>query len=206
MSAARSRLNDSTTALLFLAVVFGSPKAAAAQQDTLVFFGGAALALGMHEAGHIAFDEAFDASPGFKKVSFGPIPFFAITHRTVSPAREFTISSAGFWVQHATNEILLRSARLRDERRPLLKGMLAFNVLSSVAYAGAAFARTGPAERDTRGMAVSDDVPEPAIGALVLAPAAMDTLRYFRPEWTWAKWASRAAKIGGALLVIKTRT
>jgi hypothetical protein len=206
MSAAASRLSGSITAVLFASIVFGRGEPALAQQHTLIFFGGAAIALGMHEAGHLTLDEAFDASPGFKKVSFGPIPFFAITHREVSPAREFTISSAGFWVQHATDEILLRSPRLREADQPLLKGMFAFNVLASVAYAGAAFAETGPAERDTRGIAVSADVPEPVIGALILAPAAMDAVRYFKPVWGWAKWASRAAKVGGALLVIKART
>jgi len=206
MSAQRSRLNDSIAVLLFVFVMVGRPEAAVAQQDTLIFFGGAAVALGMHEAGHLVLDGVFDASPGFKKVSFGPFPFFAITHAAVSPAREFAISSAGFWVQHATDEVLLRSPRFREEGGPLLKGLLAFNILASVAYSGAAFTETGPAERDTLGMAVSADVPEPIVGALILAPAAMDTVRFFRPQWTWAKWASRAAKVGGALLVIKARS
>ena len=40
-----------------------------------------------------------------------------------------------------------------DEHAPFAKGVLAFNVAASAAYAGAAFARTGPYERDTRGMA-----------------------------------------------------
>jgi hypothetical protein len=202
----RSRLDSSITAVLFVCILVGRADAAFAQRQTLVFFGGAAIALGMHEAGHLTLDGAFGASPGFKKVSFGPIPFFAITHHTVSPAREFTISSAGFWVQHAADEILLRSPRLRAADQPLLKGMFAFNVLASVAYAGAAFAQTGPDERDTRGIAVSADVPEPMIGMVILAPAALDSVRYFRPQWTWAKWASRAAKIGGALIVIRAKT
>ena len=55
------------------------------------------------------------------------------------------ISSAGFWVQHGTNEWLLtRRPNLRRERAPFAKGVLAFNVLASMAYAGAALARTGP--------------------------------------------------------------
>ena len=81
--------------------------------------------------------------------------------------------------------------------------MLAFNVITSGAYAGAAFARTGPGERDTRGMAVSADVDERWIGALVLAPAVLDAWRYFDPEARWAVWASRAAKVAGVLLVIR---
>jgi len=206
MGAQSSRLNGSVAAVLIVFAIVGKPQAAVAQQDTLIFFGGAAIALGLHEAGHLTLDGVFDASPGFKKVSFGPFPFFAITHESVSPGREFTISSAGFWVQHVTDEIVLRSPVFREQRSPLLKGLFAFNVLASVAYSGAAFAQTGPAERDTLGMAVSADVPEPFVGALILAPAAMDTVRYFKPQWMWAKWASRATKIGGALLVMKARS
>ena len=72
-------------------------------------------------------------------------------------------------------------------------------------YSVAAFARSGPPERDTRGMAVSlgrDGVPEPAIGALVLAPALLDSYRFVRPEATWAKWASRGAKIAAVALTV----
>ncbi len=93
---------------------------------------------------------------GFKKVNAGPIPFFAITHHPVSPAREFAISSAGFWVQHATDELILtRRPALRHDHAPFIKGIVAFNVLTSVGYSIAAFAQRGPDERDTRGMASS---------------------------------------------------
>ena len=91
------------------------------------FFAGAALGLGLHESGHIVLDEAFGAHPGVRKVSAGFIPFFAITHEPVSPLKEFTISSAGFWVQHAGSEILLmRRPNLRDEHAAFVKGLLAF--------------------------------------------------------------------------------
>ena len=92
------------------------------------------------------------------------------------------ISSAGFWVQHATSEWLLtRHPHLRREHAPFRKGLLAWNVLASAAYSGAAFARAGPPERDTRGMAMSLGVPEPWIGALILAPAVLDAVRYAHP-------------------------
>lgn len=170
------------------------------------FLAGGALALAMHEAGHLTFDVAFDASPGVKRVRFGPLPFFAITHEAVSPAREFAISSAGFWVQHASSEIILtRRPRLREERAPVMKGILAFNVLASVAYAGAAFARTGPPERDTRGMALTAGVAEPVIGAILLTPALLDAGRYYKPDAPWLSWASRAAKAGGVLLLARSR-
>jgi hypothetical protein len=190
--------------VLLACALLGAAQPAFAQRDTAVFLGGAAVALAAHESGHLIFDAAFDASPGLKKVSFGGIPFFAITHEAVTPGREFIISSAGFWVQHGTDELLLsRDPHLRDHRSPFVTGVLAFNVLTSIGYAGAAFASAGPLERDTRGMAVSADVPEPAIGAVILAPAILDGWRYFRPQDRWAKWGSRAAKIAGALLVIR---
>lgn len=177
----------------------------AQKSDVATFFAGAALGLGLHESGHLVFDVAFDAHPGVRKVSAGFIPFFAIMHEPVTPRKEFTISSAGFWVQHAGDEIILaRHPNLREEHAPLVKGLFAFNVLTSVMYAGAAFVRAGPVERDTRGMALSADIAEPWIGAtVVLAPAVLDGARYVRPRSRVLKWTSRGAKIAGALLVLK---
>jgi hypothetical protein len=173
--------------------------------SALKFLGGGALALAAHESGHLLFNGIFDAHPGIKKVSFHGIPFFAITHDSgLSPRREFIIDSAGFWVQEATNELILsRRPNLRRERAPLLKGVVAFNVLASVSYAGAAFARTGPPERDTRGMADALGWKEPWVGLLILVPAILDAVRYYHPEARWAAWGSRAAKIGGVVLVLK---
>lgn len=170
-----------------------------------VFLAGGAVALGAHESGHICFDLLFDADPGLRKVDFHGIPFFAITHRSgLSPRRELTIASAGFWVQHAGSEWLLtRRPRLRNEHAPFAKGVLAFNVLASAAYAGAAFGRTGPFERDTRGIAEAARIDERWVGAMILAPAIFDTWRYLQPEAKWAVWASRAAKVGMVLLVLK---
>jgi hypothetical protein len=170
-----------------------------------VFLAGGAVGLAAHESGHLFFDVIFDANPGIDKVDFHGIPFFAITHRSdLSPRQEFTISSAGFWVQHAGSEWLLtRRPGLRHEHAPFAKGLLAFNVLASVAYAGAAFARTGPDQRDTRGMASSLGIDEPWVGAMVLTPAVLDSWRYFRPDAKWAIWASRATKIGMVLLILK---
>jgi hypothetical protein len=202
------------TALLFqlsgtaIAQVEDQTPPAPPRTSTLLTVGellaGAASGLAMHESGHLLFDVLFEASPGVKKVSYAGIPFFAITHEGVSPGREFVISSAGFWVQHATSEWLLTTRpALRSEHAPFAKGILAFNVLTSVMYAGAAFARTGPAERDTRGIALSADIGEPWVGALVLTPAALDVVRYLRPEWRAARWVSRAMKIAGVVLVVR---
>jgi hypothetical protein len=173
--------------------------------DSVKFLAGAALGLGMHEGGHLLFDTVFDANARIEKVTFGPFPFFAITHRgDLSPRRELTISSAGFWMQDLSSEWLLtRQPALRDARAPVAKGVLAFNVLNSAGYAFVAFARAGPFERDTRGMADAIGVDERVIGALVLTPAVLDAIRYFKPDARWARWASRAAKVGSVALVLK---
>lgn len=172
--------------------------------DIAAFLGGAALGLAIHESGHVATSLAFDANPRLKGVSFGPIPFFAITHDPVSPAREYTISAAGFWMQAASSEwILTRRPRLRDEHAPVAKGILAFHLAASAAYAFAAFAGVGPDERDTLSMAGALRWKEGWVGPLVLAPAVFDAWRYRNPDAAWARWASRAAKIGLVIVVVR---
>lgn len=215
--ACRARKGHSDLLLLSLAVaLLLHPDAARAQQQSeardvhpaataTITLAGAATALVAHEAGHLLFGVIFDADPGFQRVEFKGIPFFALTHRPdLSPRREFAISSAGFWVQHATNEWLLtKRPRLRQERAPFAKGMFGFNLVISATYSVAAFARTGPAERDTRGMAVTTGIDERWIGAVVLAPAVFDVWRYYDPDARLPVWLSRAAKIGGVLLILK---
>lgn len=169
-----------------------------------LFLAGGATGLGLHESGHLIADAAFGEKPGLKKVDFHGIPFFAITHRSGLPRRqEFTISSAGFWVQHAENEWLLSRRQPLRNRGAFPKGLFTFNVLTSAAYAGAAFAKTGPVERDTRGIAQSARLDERWIGALLLAPTALDAWRYFHPNSTWAAWSSRGVKVGMALLIVR---
>jgi hypothetical protein len=190
-----------------------TPAAPAAQPneqravETVKFVTGGLTGLVLHEAGHLGFDEAFDARPQVAGIRFGPFPFFAIEHRAdLSPRRELTVASAGFWMQHAGSEWLLTThPRLATEHAPFAKGMLAFNVLNSVGYAIVAFARAGPSERDTRSMAAASGLEEPTVGLIVLAPALLDAWRYFRPDARWAAWSSRAAKTGSVLLVIKRR-
>ena len=169
------------------------------------FLAGGAVGLAAHEAGHLLFDGIFSANPAIEKVDFHGIPFFAITHDPgLTPRKEFIIDSAGFWVQEATNEILLsRRPNLRRENAPFTKGVFAFNVLASVAYAGAAFARTGPYERDTRGMADALGWKEPYVGLLILVPAVLDIVRYYQPDARWATWGSRGAKMFGVVLIFR---
>jgi hypothetical protein len=169
------------------------------------FLLGAASGLGVHECGHLLFDGVFGVQPVLKRVDFGGLPFVAISHQAdVSGRKEFAISSAGFWMQHLSSEIVLtRHPELREERAPFLKGMLAFNVLASAAYGTAALARVGPFERDTRAMAAALRTDERWIAALVLVPAALDAWRYFHPQAAWAKWLSRGAKVGGVVLIVR---
>jgi hypothetical protein len=173
--------------------------------DVAKFVAGAGVGFALHEAGHLLFDVVFDAQPYVKTVHFGPLPFFAVTHRSdLSARREFVVSSAGFWTQEATSEWLLtRHPDLRQEHAPFSKGMLAFNVLTSVGYGIVAFAKAGPSERDTRGMASSIGVDERFIGALIITPAVLDAYRYFNPGSRWAVWTSRGVKIGSVLLVLR---
>jgi hypothetical protein len=192
--------------VLFPAVTLAQARAPAPRPrlNVATFLAGAAVGLGAHELGHVTFDLAFDARPGVKRVSFRGLPFFAITHHEVSPRREFAISSAGFWVQHATSEwILTRTPDLRDTSDSFEKGWLAFNVMSSAVYSAAAFTHGGPPERDTRGMAGSLGVDEGWVGAMILGPAVLDAVRYFKPRARWAVWTSRGLKVGLVLLAIK---
>lgn len=161
------------------------------------FLAGALTGFAVHEGSHLALDIAFDAEPRLKGVSFGPLPFFAVTHRgNLSAGREALVSGAGFFSQHLTSEIILSRRAEGAALSNFEKGALAFHVATSVAYAGAAFSRYGPFERDTRGIADSTGADERLIGALVLAPAAFDTWRYLRPHSRIARWGSRLAKVG----------
>lgn len=207
---ARAQLNRTLTSVLVAGLICAVPHAANAQQKVLLFLAGGATGFAMHESGHVVLDLAMGVPPGLKKVTFGPIPFFAVTHDPVSPPREFAISSAGFWVQEATNEILLARHMgaphsLRDEDAMFRKGIVAFNVLASVAYAVGAFAEVGPPERDPHGMAVSSGISERVIGGVILTPAVLDAVRYYRPDDAWVRWVSRAAKVGGVLLIVKAK-
>ena len=160
------------------------------------FIAGAASAFVIHEGSHLILDLGFRAEPRLKGVRFGPLPFFAVTHRSdVSPGREALISGAGFLSQHVTSEVVLQRGAPNQPISAFSKGALAFHVATSVAYAGAALARYGPYERDTRGLATATGTDERLIGVLVLAPAAFDAWRYLRPTSKAARWGSRAAKI-----------
>jgi hypothetical protein len=190
--------------VLGAAVPAGAQDSSAASRFGRVLLGGAA-GLGLHEAGHLVANWAFEEKIKIKKVDYQGIPFFAISHAPdLSPRREYVVSSAGLWTQYLYSEhILTHHPNLRRESSPFRKGMLTFHVATSLVYAGAAFGKTGPIERDTRGMASSRRINERWIGLLVLAPAVLDVYRYFDADARWAAWTSRGFKIGSAVLVLK---
>jgi hypothetical protein len=172
--------------------------------DVGKFLAGGAIGLGIHESGHVLTALVLDAHPGVKGISFGPIPFFAITHRSAGPGHEYAISSAGFWAQGLASEwILSKRPHLKDENAPVLKGVLAFHVLASAAYGVAAATHIGPPERDTLAMSESLRWKEGWVGAVVIAPAVLDAWRYYRRDAAWARWSSRAAKVGMVLLLAR---
>jgi len=185
------------------------PAMASAQtvvRTTASLLAGAAAGLVVHESGHLVTGALFDAHPGTKPIRYAGIPFFAITHEPVTRQKEFVISSAGFWMQHAGSEWLLTARpHLRDESRPFLKGLLIFNLATSAMYAGAAIGRLGPPERDPLGMSTSlgrTGWPEPVVGTLILVPALLDGYRYLKPDQQWAAWASRGVKVAFMALTL----
>jgi hypothetical protein len=188
---------------LFTSSAFGQQESTASKFGK-VLLGGAA-GLGLHEAGHLIADWAFEEKVVVRKVSFNGIPFFALAHAPdLSPRREYVVSSAGFWAQYLYSEqVLAHHPNLKQEESPFRKGMLTFHVATSMAYAAAALGKTGPVERDTRGMASSRRIDERWIGVMVLAPAILDVYRYFNPDVRWAAWASRGVKMGSVAFVLK---
>jgi hypothetical protein len=172
----------------------------------LTWMAGGVTGLLIHEAGHVGLAAAVGARPQVKGIKAGAIPFFAITHDAASRRQEYAVSSAGLWAQYASAEwMLTRQPDLRRESAPFLKGIFAFHLVTSAVYGAAGLARVGPPERDTRGMALSlgdAGVSERAIGAFVLAPAVLDVYRYYRPQSSWARWASRGLKVASVALVV----
>ena len=209
----RPRSPASGARRLFAALVIGFclwPGHAFAQQSSAperfgkLLLGGVA-GLALHESGHLIADWAFEEKVVVRKVGWKGVPFFAISHaNNLSPRREFTVSSAGFWSQWLYSEqILTHHPNLRHEESPFRKGVLTFHVVTLLVYSGAAFGNTGPVERDTRGMAQSLHLNERWLGVMLLAPAVLDTFRYFHPGARWAIWTSRGVKLSYAALVLK---
>jgi len=166
------------------------------------FFAGAFVALAGHEGSHYIANTAVGSDPYLQSVHNGPIPFFTIEpNRLLNNHEHYITASAGFNGQHIINEWLLTThPYLRTEDEPFLKGLATFNFWLTVGYAATAFAESGPAQRDTKGMADSLGWNERWVGAMILVPTALDTYRYKHPDAKWARDASRISKLAMILL------
>lgn len=161
------------------------------------FFTGAFGAFLGHESGHLVANWALGTDPYLMGVHYGPIPFFTIQPgKPMNNHQHYITASAGFNAQSIINEVVLTShPNLMRENEPTLKGLTAFNFWLSIGYAATAFAKAGPQERDTKGMADSLGINERWIGAIILVPTALDTYRYKHPDSKWAPIASRLSKL-----------
>ncbi|MBI3812543.1 MAG: hypothetical protein HY283_10130 [Nitrospirae bacterium] len=167
----------------------------------------------IHESAHAAVAESLGLRPRLE-IRHKPVPFAIIkydlipvkdssgeityyTDRDGNPIsnggqKRFVIASAGINSQNIVSEwILTQYPRLADESRPYLKGILAFDILTSMGYA--LVGRKDP-DGDLRGMSEALKVNDLIIGGIVLLPAAMDLYRYYHPDSVWAPWLDRGAK------------
>ncbi len=177
------------------------------------FAAGAISGFLLHEAGHMFANLIQGNVPKFEGIlGFGFIPFFTIAPRIYcegdrcfkhdgsefwSGARgKFAITSAGYNVQHLTDEIMLsRTPNLRYQVAPFRKGLLTFNVLLSVGYALAALTTIENTQGDLSSSAKLIGFHHAYYASMLLIPAVFDTYRYFRPEAKWAPWVSRTGKV-----------
>lgn len=173
---------------------------------------GGATGFLLHEGAHVLAAESLGvhASLEFRRT---PIPFIIIRYdlfqikdssgqtsyidgegRSVSSGnqKQFIIASAGIDSQHISSELILtRYPYLYNESRPFLKGVLAFDILTSIGYA--LVGRKDP-DGDIRGMSEALGVSDRIVGALVFLPALVDIYRYYYPGTAWTPWVSRGAK------------
>jgi hypothetical protein len=173
---------------------------------------GAVSAFLVHESGHVFANLILGNVPTLKgTLVFGFIPFFVILPRiscrgdhcvkhngeTFGAGRNgaFFIASAGFHMQHVTDEVLLtRNPQLMSQEAPFRKGMLLFNVFLSTMYAVGAYTGLEDPHGDLVGAARRSRMHEAWLATVVLAPAMLDSYRFFVPSSRWAPWVSRADK------------
>jgi hypothetical protein len=176
---------------------------------------GAFAAFLAHEAGHVTVNLLTGNVPHFDGLLVGGfVPFFAIspdlycdhdhphcykrngeTYHAGLRGR-FSIVTAGFNVQHLTNEIILSlHPQIRYQEAPFKKGMLLFNVFLSWFYSIGAWSRLEDPHGDLIGASRASGINEGVLSAFLLAPAILDTYRYIFPAQRWAPWASRTMKV-----------
>ncbi len=174
-------------------------------KDLAPFLGGALAGLAIHETGHYVLDLALDTDPYLKRVDGAGIPFFAVSYRKeVTPRQQYAIGAAGFWVQHAMAEAILQKYPHLWKDAPMsVKGAFTFHLATSLIYAYAALAKSGPPERDTLAMAQGLNLNERWVGLAILIPAALDLYRSLYPDTPWATWSSRGFKVGFVFVLMK---
>jgi hypothetical protein len=166
-----------------------------------------------HEAGHVAANLLLGNVPVFDGLMvWGFVPFFAIAPRIQCDGErcidrhgdpfeagrrgKYFIVSAGFNVQHLTDEIILsRHPDLRHRDLPFHKGMLLFNVFLSALYITGEWTGLSDPHGDLGGMRQMSGFDGRLLSLSLLVPAALDTYRYFAPQSvSWAPWVSRGSK------------
>jgi hypothetical protein len=198
---------------LALLLCAGAARADIDWQDVGLFAGGAATALVAHEAGHATANFSMGNVPHVEQVSFvGAVPFFAVApdiycigkncvRRDGSPfgpgrSGLLLILMAGFDVQHLTDEVLLtRDPQLRLHHAPFTTGMLAFNTLTSVAYAVSNLTGIEPNAGDLSDAFRDAGAPRAWTVGLLFGIAGLDVARWVFPDAEWLAQLSRAAKV-----------
>ncbi len=174
----------------------------------------------VHEACHGVANLAMANVPTLEPVRFlGFLPFFAVSpniqcrdgtclrrggepFQPGPPGYAFIVSS-GILCQEITNEIILTEhPRIRYESAPFLKGMLLFNLATSVAYGIANLAGIEPPQGDLHALDTIGGIPHGVFAAVVLGTAALDVARYFLPDVGWLPWVSRGSKVVTVGLVV----
>jgi len=184
-----------------------------APSDVGRFIAGGLTGFVIHETAHAAVAESLGLKP---RLEFRrkPVPFVVVDYDWVAvrdPSgkivgyidgdgyvvdywrqKRFAIASAGFNSQNLASEwILSVYPHLREESRPFLKGMLTFDILTSVGYA---LVGRKDHDGDVRGMSEALNVNDWTIAGIVALPAALDLYRYYHPESVWIPWMDRGAK------------
>jgi hypothetical protein len=173
---------------------------------------GAVTAFLAHETGHVVANLLLGNVPrihGTKVWGFLPFPVISPDincygnrcttrngHRFPTGRNgSYFIVTAGFDVQHITNEIVLTlDPNLKDEYAPFEQGLVAFNILLSGIYAAGAYTGLEDPHGDLKAAAKRSGVPEGWLATWLLVPAVLDVYRFFYPSATWSAWASRAGK------------
>ncbi len=210
---------------LVLVLVGGAAEARAepwGASDYAWFVAGGLSGFVIHDAAHAVVAESLGLRPRLE-IRHRPIPFIIVKYNFIAvedasgevayysdrdgnpipngAQKNFVIASAGINSQNIASEwILSAHPNLREESRPYLKGMLAFDLLTSFGYV--LVGRKDP-DGDIRGMSEALKVNDGIIGGIVLLPAVLDLYRYYHPDSAWAPWVDRGAK--GYLLGLSFR-